>query len=195
MKLKVLGSGSSGNCYILSTPTGSLILDVGLPWKVIQKGLNFDLSGVIGALVTHEHKDHSKAIKEATLAGIDCYMSMGTVKTMESIKNHRLMPVISGMQFDIQDFTVLPFDVQHDAEQPLGFIIQYRPTGEKLLYLTDSYYCKYRFKGLNYILIESNYCKDILDHNIEAGLIEEAMKRRLLESHMSLDHCKDFLKA
>jgi phosphoribosyl 1,2-cyclic phosphodiesterase len=120
---------------------------------------------------------------------------MGTLKTMESIKNHRLIPVISGMQFDVADFTILPFDAEHDSAQPLGFLIQYRPTREKLLYLTDTYYCKYRFTGLNYIMVECNYCKDILDRNIESGLIDEAMKRRLMESHMSLEHCKQFLSA
>jgi len=55
MKLKVLGSSSHGNCYILSTPTGSLILDVGLPWRKIQKGLDYELREVVGALISHEH--------------------------------------------------------------------------------------------------------------------------------------------
>jgi phosphoribosyl 1,2-cyclic phosphodiesterase len=105
------------------------------------------------------------------------------------------MPVISGMQFDIDDFTVLPFDTEHDSAQPLGFLIQYRPTGEKLVYLTDSFYCKYKFPGVNYFLLECNYCLDILKANIEAGLIPESLKIRLLESHFSLDNVKGFLKA
>jgi len=89
----------------------------------------------------------------------------------------------------------MPFEAERHADGALGSLIQNKKTGEKLLYLTDSYYCKYKFRGLNYIMIECNYCKDILDRNIEAGLIDEAMKRRLLESHMSLEHCKQFLKA
>lgn len=32
MKLKVLGSGSSGNCYILESETEALIIEVGLPF-------------------------------------------------------------------------------------------------------------------------------------------------------------------
>lgn len=195
MKLRVLSSGSSGNCYILSSNTGRLILDCGLPWPQIQRGLDYDLSDVIGCLVSHEHKDHCKGVKEASLAGIDCYMSMGTAQQMESVKNYRLKPVISGMQFDVGNFSVIPFDTQHDSEQPLGFLVQYQPTGEKLLYLTDSYYCKYRFNRLNYILIECNYIKETLDANIEAGLIDPAMKPRLLQSHFSLENVKGFLKA
>jgi phosphoribosyl 1,2-cyclic phosphodiesterase len=183
MKLKVLGSSSKGNCYILESPTGSLLLECGLPFKEIQKELDFDLSDVVGCLVSHEHKDHCKAIKEVTLAGIDCYMSMGTLKTMEPLNSHRLMPIISGMQFDVNDFTVVPFDTEHDATQPLGYLIKYRPTGYKTLFLTDSYYCKY------------NYIKETLDTNITAGYVDERMKQRLLQSHFSLEHVIQFLKA
>lgn len=195
MKLRVLGSSSKGNCYLLSSPTGSLLIECGLPFREIQKGLDFDLSNVVGCLVTHEHKDHCKAIKEATLAGIDCYMSMGTARTICDIKSHRLMPVISGMQFDISDFLIMPFDTEHDAEQPLGYLIMYKPTKEKLLFLTDSYYSKYTFKGLNYIMIECNYIKETLDANIADGLIDERMKPRLLKSHFSLEHVIQFLQA
>jgi len=195
MNLKVIGSGSKGNSYLLEAPTGTLILDAGMKYKDIQKALGFDLSRVYGCLVTHEHKDHSKAVKGLTLSSIDCYMSMGTLKTMESLNTHRLMPVISGMQFDVGDFTILPFDTEHDCAQPLGYLIQYRPTGEKLLFATDTYFIRNRFNGLNYVLVECNYCKDTLDANIESGYIQSSMKNRLLESHFSLEHVKEFLSA
>jgi phosphoribosyl 1,2-cyclic phosphodiesterase len=55
MKLKVLASGSKGNCYLLSTPTGILLIEAGIPWKQIQKGLNFDLREVVACLISHEH--------------------------------------------------------------------------------------------------------------------------------------------
>lgn len=127
-------------------------------------------------------------------AGIDCYMSQGTVDAL-GVFGHRVNIIKVKQQFEIGAWTILPFATEHDATEPLGFLIQYRPTGEKLLYLTDSYYCKYCFSGLNYIFIECNYTKETLDKNIEAGLIDEALKRRLLESHFSLEHVKDFLKA
>lgn len=55
MRLKVLASGSKGNCYILQSPTGSLLIEAGIPWKEIQKGLDFDLRQVVGCLISHEH--------------------------------------------------------------------------------------------------------------------------------------------
>ncbi len=200
MKLKILGSSSKGNCYILETDTGSLILDAGVRFPDIQKALNFDLSKVRGALLGHEHGDHSKSFKDLTKAGIDVYLSLGTFQALcpGCYPGHRAAIVAPGSQFNLlpdSDFTVLPFSVQHDAKEPLGFLIQYKPTGEKLVYLTDSYYSHYAFTGVNYFLIECNYCSDILKANIEAGLIPEVLKNRLLESHFSMENVKGFLEA
>jgi phosphoribosyl 1,2-cyclic phosphodiesterase len=199
MKLKVLGSSSHGNCYILESPTGSLLLEAGVPWPQIQKGLDFDLSAIVGCLISHEHKDHCKAVIEVMTAGIDVYTSKGTIDCLGIFGNHRInLFCVNQKQWSqliIRDFIILPFATEHDAVEPLGFIIYYRPTGEKLLFATDTYFLHNRFNELNYILIECNYCKDILDHNIEAGLIDEGIKRRLLESHFSLEHVKEFLKA
>ena len=53
--LKCVGSGSSGNCYILKSNNEKLILDCGLPIKVIKQGLDFDLGGIQGVLISHAH--------------------------------------------------------------------------------------------------------------------------------------------
>lgn len=194
MKLKVIGSSSKGNSYILETPTGCLILDCGVRFKEIQKTLDFDLSSVHGCLVTHEHQDHSKGAKDTLKFGIDVFMSTGTAKTI-NIAHHRLYTIQAGSQFTVGDFTVLAFETEHDATEPLGYLIQYKPTGEKLLFATDTYFIRHRFKGLNYILIECNYCREVLEENVKAGHIPKSLKSRLLESHFSLDNLKTFLEA
>lgn len=193
MKLKVLGSSSSGNSYILESPTGSLLIECGLPWKQIMQGLNYDISKVVGCLVTHEHKDHAKAVKDVMKAGIDCYMSDGTADELV-IKEYRAHIVKSKKSIQIGDFNILAFDTEHDAKEPLGFLIQHKPSGEKLLFITDSFYSKYKF-NVNYLMIECNYIKETLDQNIIDGYIDEVSKPRLLQSHMSLENCKKFLQA
>jgi len=194
MNLKVLSSGSKGNSYILQSPTGKLMIEAGIPWKEIKKGLDFDLAGIVGCLISHEHLDHSKAVKDVLNAGIDVYASQGTIQAM-NVSNHRLNTVVAKKQFVIGEFVVFPFDAEHDCQEPLGYLIQYKPTGYKILFLTDTYYCKYKFSGINTIMIECNYIKETLDANVEAGYIHEGMKKRLLESHMSLENLKGFLKA
>ncbi len=194
MKLTVLGSSSHGNCYLLESGNQVLMLECGLRFKDIQQGLYFDFSKVIGCLLSHEHKDHSKSVQDIMQAGIDVYCSPGTAEAL-GVTGHRLNIVKPLEQFNIEQFVILPFSTQHDAVDPLGFLIYHQGTGEKLLFATDTYYVKNRFQGLNYIMVECNYCLDILKENVAAGLVPEALKNRLIQSHFSLDNVKNFLQA
>lgn len=198
MRLKVLGSGSSGNCYLLQNENETLILEYGLPYKNILKGLDFNLNNVVGCLVSHEHKDHSKAIRELMGNGIEIDVSLGTFEALKDNINglnvYNLNYLKNGLQTYIGEFTILPFNTQHDAAEPLGFLIQHKDIG-KLLFITDSYYCQYKFSGLNHIMLECNYSAPILNENIEKGLIPHSLRNRLLKSHFSLENVKEFLKA
>ena len=120
-------------------------------------------------------------------------MSQGTAEAL-GLSGHRLHIIKAKQQFRIGTWTILPFETQHDAAEPLGFLLanQY---GEKLLYATDTYYIRYRFRGLTHIMIETNYSMDILKRNVEAGLVEPALKTRILKSHFSLENVKKFLQA
>ena len=72
MKLKVLGSSSSGNCYLIeANKDEKLILDAGINFKDVQKELNFNFNGILGVLVTHEHMDHLKYAPNFALNGIN----------------------------------------------------------------------------------------------------------------------------
>jgi phosphoribosyl 1,2-cyclic phosphodiesterase len=192
MNLKVLGSGSSGNCYLLEGKNETLILECGIRYKDILKGLNFNLNNVIGCLVTHEHKDHSKAINDLIKYGIDVYTSKGTAEACK-VKGHRIKHIESERAINIGEFIILPFATQHDAVEPLGFLIYHKEIG-KLLFITDSYYCRYKFNEINHILVECNYSQKILSENLEQGLIPNSLKNRLLKSHFSLSNVKEFLK-
>lgn len=191
MKLKVLASGSRGNCYLLEGKNETLILECGIRYRDILKGLNFNLNNAIGCLVTHEHKDHSKAINDLIKNGIDIYTSKGTAEACE-VRGHRIKYIKSERAINVGEFKVLPFGTQHDAVEPLGFLIYHKEIG-KLLFITDSYYCRYKFNEINHILIECNYSQKILSENIEQGLIPNSLKNRLLKSHFSLNNVKEFL--
>lgn len=64
-----------------------------------------------------------------------------------------------------------------------------------MLYATDTYYIRYKFSDLTHIMVECNYSMDILRSNVETGLIDKALKNRILKSHFNLEHVKEFLKA
>ena len=194
MRLKVIASSSSGNCYLLKNKEETLILECGLAFKKIQEGLGYDTRKVVGCLVTHEHKDHSKSIEQLNKNGIDVYTSKGTMQALGLNENYRLKSIKAHKKIKVGGFTILPFDTQHDAEEPLGFLIQHEEMG-KLLFITDSYYCKYKFKGLDHIMAECNYKKEILQENIEKGLVPECLKNRITKSHFELENVKEFLKS
>lgn len=193
MRLKVLGSGSSGNCFLLENKSECLVIEAGINFKEVLKAIDFNISKIVGCLVSHEHKDHSKYIRQFTQSGIKLYMSAGTAEELE-IKSHYINTVPAGKAFKIGNYNVIAFKVQHDAAEPFGFYINHAETGN-VLFATDTYYISNRFKDLNNILIECNYDKDILQKNIQNGIVSKDLKNRILESHMEIQTCIDCLKA
>jgi phosphoribosyl 1,2-cyclic phosphodiesterase len=188
-----LASSSKGNCYHVTDGTTALLLEAGIRYKDIQRALNFQVSSIAGCLISHEHGDHGKAAADVMKAGIDVYASQGTLDAL-GLSGHRAKPIKAKQQFQVGTWTILPFDVQHDVAEPLGFLLANR-TGDKLVFATDTYYIRYRFQGLTHIMVECNYSLRILDENIAAGRVPAVMKKRLLKSHFSLEHVKDFLRA
>ena len=195
MRLKVLGSSSAGNCYLIeANKNEKLILDAGINFKDVQRELNFNFKGIEGVLVTHEHMDHLKYATNFASNGINIYASAGTFQK-QNLTGHRFKIIKALEQFTIGNFIILPFDTEHDAAEPLGFLIQYKPTGEKLIYATDTYYIKYKFSKLNYLLLECNYVTEIAKENVRNGVINKARYIRLLESHFSLENLLKFLNS
>jgi len=194
MDIKVMASGSTGNAYRISDGKTSLLLDAGIPIKRIQEGLGYRVAEIAGSLVTHSHQDHSKAIKDLARRGVNVYTSQGTIDAC-GLAGHRIKPVKSLREVTIGSFKVLPFDVQHDAPEPLGFLITSTATGEKLLYFTDTFYVKYRFTGLTHVMAECNYDLETMRQSVEDGNVPDFVARRIIKSHMSLEHLIDMLRA
>ena len=194
MEIKVLASGSSGNAYRISDGKTALLLDAGIPLKGIQVGLAFRVRELAGCFITHAHQDHSKAAKDLARLGVDIYTSKGTIDAC-GLTGHRIKVVRALEELTVGSFKVLPFDVQHDAPEPLGFLFASTVTGEKLLYFTDTYYVKYRFQGLTHIMAECNYSEEGIRSSVAAGYIPVELVPRLMKSHMSLEHLVDMLRA
>ncbi|MBC3798476.1 MBL fold metallo-hydrolase [Acetobacterium tundrae] len=195
MEILVIASSSRGNAYRISDGQTSLLLECGVPVKRIQEALNFKLSEISGCLITHEHMDHAKAAKDLVKKGVDVYTSLGTLKALDIVSNHRTHRLFAQRASNIGTFRILPFDVQHDATEPLGFLISSAVTGERLLFFTDTYYLKYTFDRLSIIMGECNYSTEIIKENVNNGSIPEAHKNRVMRSHMSIETLLEFIKA
>lgn len=194
--VKCLASGSSGNAYAVDDGESVLLLEAGIPAKKILSGFLPLLPRVAGCLITHEHGDHACGAVGLAGRGIDLYATAGTFAGIAgAVPAHRRHEVKVGVQLRLGSWIVLPFEAEHDAAEPVGYLLYSLAAQEKLLFATDTYYIPNTFRGLNVVMVECNYSRDLLEENIEAGRIPRLLKNRLLRSHFSLDNVKTFLAA
>lgn len=196
MKLHVLGSSSSGNCYLFqSEKTGEVLaVEAGVKFNKVKKVLDFNLNSIVGCIVSHEHGDHAKCVGDFINACIPCYMSQGTKHALGFSSSYWAKGLLPFEQVVINGFRVIPFPVQHDAAEPYGYLIRHEECGT-VLFATDTYLLKYKFPGLNNVMLECNYSKEILDANFTAGRIDKKRYERTIKSHMSYDNCLLTLQA
>ena len=196
IETKPLASSSKGNAYFVTDGVTQLLLECGISWKEIQRGLNFKTSEIQGCLISHGHLDHCKAARDVMKAGIDIYANPETLAAISPAGEyrHRWYQVNYGQQIHIGTFIVKGFELQHDVPNT-GYLLYSTATKEKLAFITDSYYCKYTFTGLTHIMLEVNHSYEILDRNVANGSLPVAQKKRLIQSHMSLENAKKFLQA
>ncbi|HRE52264.1 MAG TPA: MBL fold metallo-hydrolase [Flavitalea sp.] len=194
MTLKVINSNSAGNCYLMQAENGdTLLVECGVDFKKIRQAMEFRTDRIVGCIISHNHLDHCKGAELVAKAGIDIFTSQGTIDELGFV-HHRLRPVKAHQAFDIGPFRILPFDVRHDCKEPLCYLIKHPECGVTL-FLTDSYYCAYKFEGLNNVIVEANYCQSIIDRKMAEGVAPRFLRNRILQSHMSLKTCKEFLQA
>lgn len=185
MKLKCIATGSTGNCYLLTSDSGeTLILDCGIPIKEIKKGLDWNIKDVMGVLCTHKHLDHSKSL--------DNFKKMSIPVFAPYQRNYN--------KKNYGGFTIYPFPLQTldgnwthtDANgEPCpiyGFLITHKEIG-KMLYITDTELIKWKFKGINHILLGTNYDKDLV--NVD----NQSKANHVFRGHLSIDTACDFVKA
>ena len=200
IQVKCLASGSAGNSYAVDDGESALLLEAGIPAKKITGGYLDLLPRVAGLLCTHEHGDHARYAGDLADAGIDLYATAGTFHEITDKygpidRPYRVHIIRAGEQFSLASWIVLPFQTEHDAAKPVGYLFYSRAAREKLLFATDTYFIPSLFRALNVVMVECNYSLPILDENIRNGTVPEIMKPRLLQSHFSLENVKDFLRA
>lgn len=186
MKLKCIATGSTGNCYTLTSNSGeTLILDCGIPIKEIKKGLNWNIRNVVGCIVSHVHSDHSKSKQDFEQMGIPVFSPYRSLKPM----------IIGDYKLKIQTFDLTTVDGRwthtnsDGSECPCyGFLITHPEMG-RMLYITDTELIKWRFKDINHILLGVNYDKDLIDRD------NTGKANHVFRGHLSIDTACDFVKA
>ena len=197
MTLTILASGSAGNGYLFEARHSALLVECGVKPETLMRRTAVPVSKIAGALVSHEHGDHAGYADRYAALGLRIYASEGTLKAIKGIATEYQASVLRPLQVRyIGEWKVMPFDVRHDAAEPLGFVIEH-PEAGRILFITDTSCCPYDFRdlGLDHIMVEANYDDRLLDGNVANGLVDSARASRTRGTHMSLKDACDLLRA
>lgn len=152
MKLRCLGSGSSGNCYLLENETECIVIEQGMPFALAKILLDFNINKIVGAVQSHSHKDHAKYSKEYEKCGIPVFKPAETEKRTVTYGGFRIQafPLV-------HDVPCFGFVFWHDEMEPLVFA-------------TDTEYVPVKFKSLrpSTLMIECNYQEKYLPEGRKA---------------------------
>lgn len=188
MKIKCIATGSTGNCYTLTSDSGeTLILDCGIPIKEIKKGLDWNIRNVVGCIVSHVHSDHSKSLNDFNSMGIPVFAPY------EKFEPHFYTKIYG--EFEVKDFPLATTDnrwTHTNADGTpcpiFGFLITHKEMG-RMLYITDCEVVKWKFRDINHILLGVNYDKDLIDRD------NTGKANHVFRGHLSIDTACDFVKA
>lgn len=192
MQLHCIATGSTGNCYTLtSSSRETLILDCGISIKEIKKGLDWNIKDVVGVLCTHKHLDHSKSVKDFEAMGIPMSTPYIQYAQHEGIHRYHTIP-FGGFKAKAIDLTTIDGSWTHtDANgEPcpiFGFLITHKEMG-RMLYITDTNLIKWKFRDINHILLGVNYDKDLIGR-------DTGKANHVFRGHLSIDTACDFVKA
>ena len=193
MDIKVLASSSLGNAYIVSDGTTSILLDAGIPYKELQVKSDFKINEVAACFISHEHGDHAKAVKDLLKGAIDVYALPETLSALGVSDHHRAKAVMVGTSIDINTLKIMPITMFHDCPC-VGYMVYSENTKETLFFATDTYKITVNPQGVDYLILEINYQKEIVNNLVNEGIMEASIRARLLFSHYELSKALKWLK-
>lgn len=191
IEVKVLASGSTGNCIWLGNGKANILVDVGLPKTKIEKIMlenDIDPSKIDAIFLTHEHVDHVKGISFANKYKILVRASEGTLK---EIKVEFASPLANDSLVMLDCFgenvmKVKPFRVHHDALDPYGYTIEDNESKVSVLMDTGTVTrdMLQAMSGSDIYIFECNHDVDMLQN----GDYPDVTKARILSDNGHLSN-------
>jgi phosphoribosyl 1,2-cyclic phosphodiesterase len=191
-RIKVYGTGSSGNCMVINDGKTRIMVDAGLPSQKLSKlGLRF--SEIDFLFISHDHGDHNKyAAEVSNKYEIPVIGSRGTIKNTPDLKERLISRVEKGKTYRIKSVLFVPFRIVHDAHEPLGFLIQ-NDMLEKLAFIPETGTLKNFNVDADYYVLEVNHSRKLIDIAYESEAIHETLYKRIT-SHLGHLSIEDALK-
>ncbi len=187
----LLSSGSSGNSILVTTGSSKILIDDGLSYKQLRlraECVGESLDDLDAVFVTHEHGDHVNGL--GTLSrrqGTPVFMTRGTHENLpKSVGALRQIELFeAGESIAVDGLTMRSFNVSHDAADPVGFVVE--SGGAKLGLAADLGHCsqlvRVRLAGVHGLILESNYCPDLLRKGSYPPSVQQRIRGR--RGHLS----------
>lgn len=193
MIFQSLISSSSGNAYIVSDGTTKILIECGASYSKLQVLLDHTLTSVNAVLISHEHKDHCYCVDKILKLGIPVYLSQGTARALELPEKllDLATEMAAGEQFTVGTIDIMPFSTFHDAQEPLGFVMQSQVDGDIFAFATDTVNLPYNFPGVNILAVEANFQTSILER---CERMPEKTRHRISNTHMEIDKLCECLR-
>lgn len=196
-----LSSGSSGNCQYVETDNTRVLIDAGLSGKKIEsllEDIEVEANTIDHILVTHEHGDHIKGTGILSRRyDIPIWANEKTWLSMEGrigeISEKNINIFDTGKDFQLDDLNIYPFEISHDAVEPVGFCLY--NNNAKISIITDTGWVndniRKKIKGSSLYLIESNHDAEML----KVGKYPWYLKKRIMseEGHLSNEESGEVL--
>jgi phosphoribosyl 1,2-cyclic phosphodiesterase len=192
--ITALGSGSRGNSFVVHSPDGNILIDAGFSRKELIRRMTetgVDPTSIQAVILSHEHDDHLKGCRVfCNQFNIPLCISFETHRYLDNLGNNKLpsniQQFVPGDKFELAGVTILPFTVQHDAIDPVGFVIQYK--NKKLGFASDlgavNGLAKLRLNDCDILVLESNYDLNMLRNSQR----QIHLKRRIAGPHGHLNN-------
>lgn len=190
----ILGSGSAGNCALVESSTGRLLVDGGLSARQITKRLaevGVEAASLDAILLTHEHCDHVAGVRvfcKQNALPVYCTRLTAEVLRKEELAAHAdVRQFAPGAEFMIKDIGIQAFSVPHDAVDPVGFVFHHG--SDSLGFLTDLGFCTKlameRMRGVKTLVIETNHDEKLLQNDTKRPW---SIKQRIMSRHGHLSN-------
>ena len=124
--------------------------------------------------------------------GIDVYALPETLSALNVSEHHRAKAIEVGKSIDVNTFKILPVPMHHDCPC-VGYMVYSTKTNERLFFATDTYKITVNPQEVDYIIIEINYQKEIVNNLVNEGIMDAGVRARLLFSHFELSKALSWL--
>ena len=165
-----LNSGSNGNCYYVGNEREAVLVDAGISCRETEQrmaNLQLSMQQVKAIFISHEHIDHIRGVKVlARKYKLPVYSTPVTSsRTGLSTGKDNIHSLKMNEPVMIGDLAVTPFVKQHDAADPVSFIVEHNRI--RVGVITDiGVACKsviHYFKQCHACFLESNYDNKMLE--------------------------------